>query len=125
MNKNTDFLDLGTSDTNEIGLKVTGKATADTLTELVERLDNIKATGQKARVYLDLSDYNGFELSAVKEKLAHFSTLWGGIERCAYVVDKSWMSTVIGLVDAVTPTHLRAFSSDQDAEARKWVLEQT
>lgn len=125
MNKNTDFLDLGTSDTNVIGLKVTGKATADTLTELVERLDNIKATGQKARVYLDLSDYDGFELSVVKEKLAHFSTLWGGIERCAYVVDKSWMSTVIGLVDAVTPMHLRAFSSDQDAEARKWVLEQT
>jgi hypothetical protein len=125
MNSNTDFLDLGTSDTNVIGLKVTGKATADTLTELVERLDNIKATGQKARVYLDLSDYDGFELSVVKEKLAHFSTLWGGIERCAYVVDKSWMSTVIGLVDAVTPMHLRAFSSDQDAEARKWVLKQT
>ena len=29
---------------------------------------------------------------------------------------------MIGLVNAVTPMHLRAFGSDQDAEARAWVL---
>lgn len=122
MNKNTEFVDLGTNDTNVIGLKVVGKANADTITELVERLENIKASGHKARMYLDLSEYEGFELSLVKEKLAHISTLWSSIERCAYVIDKSWMTTAIGLVDAVTPMHLQAFSSDQDAEARAWVL---
>ena len=122
MNKNTEFVDLGTNDTNVIGLKVVGKANADTITELVERLENIKASGHKARIYLDLSEYEGFELSLVKEKLAHVSTLWSSIERCAYVVDKSWMATAIGLVDAVTPMHLQAFSGDQDAEARAWVL---
>lgn len=125
MSKNAEFVDLGTNDKNVIGLKVAGKATAGTITELVERLENIKASGQKAKVYLDLTEYDGFELSVVKEKLAHFSTLWNSIERCAYVIDGSWMSTVIGLVDAVTPMHLQAFSSEQDAQARKWVLEQT
>ncbi len=125
MNKNTEFVDLGTNDANVIGLKVVGKANADTITELVERLENIKASGHKARMYLDLSEYEGFELSLVKEKLAHISTLWSSIERCAYVIDKSWMTTAIGLVDAVTPMHLKAFSSDQDAEARAWVLGQT
>jgi len=122
MNKNTEFVDLGTNDANVIGLKVIGKANADTITELVERLENIKASGHKARMYLDLSEYEGFELSLVKEKLAHIGTLWSSIERCAYVIDKSWMTTAIGLVDAVTPMHLQAFSSDQDAEARAWVL---
>ncbi len=122
MNKNTEFVDLGTNDANVIGLKVVGKANADTITELVERLEIIKASGHKARMYLDLSEYEGFELSLVKEKLAHVSTLWSIIERCAYVIDKSWMTTAISLVDAVTPMHLQAFSSDQDAEARAWVL---
>ena len=122
MNNNTEFVDLGTNDANVIGLKLVGKANADTIIQLVERLENIKASGHKARLYLDLSEYEGFELSLVKEKLAHFSTLWSSIERCAYVIDKSWMTTVIGLVDAVTPMHLQAFSSDQDAEARAWVL---
>jgi len=57
-------------------LKLVGKANADTIIKLVERLEKIKASGQKARVYLDLSEYEGFELSVVKEKLAHISTLW-------------------------------------------------
>lgn len=123
MNNKTQFLDLGSKYVNVIGLKISGKATADTISELVERLESIQASGQKARLYLDLSDYDGFEMSVVKEKLAHFGTLWNSIERCAYVIDQSWMSTVIDLVDAVTPMHLQAFSSDQDAEARSWVLD--
>ena len=122
MNQNAEFVDLGTDDANVLGLKVVGKAKADTIVALVERLENIKASGHKARLYLDLSEYEGYELALVKEKLANFSTLWSSIERCAYVIDKSWMQSAIELVDAVTPMHLRAFSSDQDAEARAWVL---
>ena len=91
---------------------------------MVVRLETIKASGHKARLYLDLSGYDGFELALVKEKLANFSTLWGSIERCAYLIDQSWMQSAIELVDAVTPMHLRAFSSDQDAQARAWVLGQ-
>ena len=125
MNDGIEFVDLGTHDSNVIGLKVTGKATAETISELVGRLENIQASGNKARLYLDLAGYEGFDLAVVKEKLTHMSTLWSSIERCAYVVDKSWMSTLIGLIDAVTPMHLRAFGTDQDAEARAWVLGST
>ena len=125
MNEGTELVDLGTDDPRVIGLKVTGKATADTITRLVDRLESVKESGHKARLYLDLSNYEGSELPVVKEKLAHISAFWNSIERCAYVVDKAWMSTMIGLVDAVTPMHLRAFSTDQDAEARAWILEKT
>jgi len=125
MNERTEFVDLGTDDPRVIGLKITGKATADTITRLVDRLESVKESGHKARLYLDLSNYEGSELPVVKEKLAHISAFWNSIERCAYVVDKAWMSTMIGLVDSVTPMHLRAFSTDQDAEARVWILEET
>ena len=118
----TAFVDLGTDDADVVGMKVTGKATAETISDLVERLEAIQRAGKKARLYLDLTAYDGYDLGVVKEKLAHMGTLWNGIERCAYVVDKGWMATMIGLVDAVTPMHLRAFGSDQEAEARAWVL---
>ncbi|MEA3292808.1 MAG: STAS/SEC14 domain-containing protein [Pseudomonadota bacterium] len=122
MNDRTEFVDLGTGDPNVIGLKVTGKVTAETISQLVERLESIRASRRKARLYLDLANFEGYELPVVKEKLAHMGTFWNSIERCAYVIDKAWMSTVIGLIDAVTPMHLRAFGTDQDAEARAWVL---
>jgi len=116
------FVELGTDDPSVIALKVSGKATADTISELVARIEQIQAAGKKARLYVDLTGYAGYDLGVVKEKLAHMTTLWSGIERCAYIVDTGWMVTLIGLVDAVTPMHLRAFGSDQDAEARAWVL---
>lgn len=122
MSYGLEFIDLGTDDPNVIGLKATGKATAEDITRLVERLDNIQASGHKARLYLDLTGYQGYELPVVKEKLAHMGTFWSSIDRCAYVVDNAWMSTVIGLIDAVTPMHLRAFGTDQDTEARSWVI---
>jgi hypothetical protein len=123
MNDGAEFVDLGTDDPNVIGLRVTGKATAETITQLVDRLKGVQASGYKARLYLDLAKYEGYELPVVKEKLAHMGTFWSSIERCAYVVDSAWMATAIGLVDAVTPMHLRAFSTDQDTEARAWVLD--
>ncbi len=123
MNDGIKFLDLGTDDPNVIGVKATGKVTADAITRLVERIESVQASGNKARLYFDLANYEGYELPVVKEKLAHMGTFWNSIERCAYVLDKAWMSTAIGLVDAVTPMHLRAFDTGQDAEARAWVLD--
>jgi len=125
MNDGTEFVDLGTDDPRVIGMKVTGKVTADAITRLVARLETVQASGRKARLYLDLAGYEGYEFSVVKEKLAHMGTFWTSIDRCAYVVDKAWMSTAIGLVDAVTPMHLRAFGTDQDADARAWIVEKT
>jgi hypothetical protein len=121
MGESIEFLDLGTDDPAVIGLAVHGRLTGEDMAVLIERLNAIRGSGHKARLYLNLAEYTGYELPVVREKLSHMGTLWGGIERCAYVVDKAWLSTMIGLVDAVTPMHLRAFGLDQDAEARDWV----
>ena len=120
-----EYLDLGSDDPSVIGLKASGTITADAMVALIDRLESVQASGHKARMYLDLTEYKSSELSVVKEKFAHMGTFWTGIERCAYVVDTGWMSTAIGLIDAVTPMHLRAFDPDQDAEARAWVLGNT
>jgi hypothetical protein len=109
-------------DPNVIGVKLTGKLTGDSMAEFLDRIEQIKSAGGKARVYIDMSAYDGFEMPVVREKAAHMGTLWSSIDRCAYVVDKAWISKAIGLVDAVTPMHLKAFASDEDAAARAWVI---
>jgi hypothetical protein len=117
-----EFIDLGSDDPRVIAMRITGKLQAEGMTELVERIEAVAATGQKSLVYIDLATFAGAELGVVKEKLAGMRTLWTGIERLAYVLDVEWMSKMIGLVDAVTPMHLRAFSHDKDDEARAWLL---
>ena len=117
-----EFIDLGADDPRVIAMRITGKLHAESITELVERMEAVSATGEKTLLYIDLATFEGSELAVVKEKLANMRTLWTGIERLAYVLDMEWMSKVIGLIDAVTPMHLRAFSHDQDEEARAWLL---
>ena len=122
MSDTFEFVDIGSDDPNVIGMRVHGKVSADAITQLVERLQAILDSGGKARLYVNLCEYEGYDLPMVREKLANLGTIWSGIERCGYVMDKAWMSAMINLVDAVTPMHLKAFSSDEDDQARAWVL---
>jgi hypothetical protein len=92
------------------------------MAEFIARLEQVTADGGRARVFVDMVSYDGSELGVVREKLSHMGTLWGGLERVAYVVDRGWMSGWIGLVDAVTPMHLRAFGPDEAEEAKAWLL---
>ncbi len=117
-----EFIDLGTDDPRVVAMRITGKLHAEGMAELVKRIETVAATGQQSLVYVDLATFAGSELGVVKEKLTGMRTLWTGIERLAYVLDIEWMSKMIGLVDAVTPMHLRAFGHDQDEEARAWLL---
>ena len=122
MSDGLEFVDMGTDDPNVFGCRVPGKLTGDDINTFAERVEAIRAGGSKARIYIDITAYDDFEMSVVKEKFAAMSTFWNGIGKLAYVVDKSWMANMVGLIDAVTPMHLRAFSSEQDAEARAWVI---
>lgn len=123
-NNGIEYIDLDINDPAVIGLAVHGKISGDDMADLIRKLEDLQAAGLKARLYLNLAEYAGYELPVVKEKLLHMGTLWNSIEKCAYVVDRAWMTTMIGLVDAVTPMHLRAFSIDEDADARAWVISQ-
>ncbi len=122
MDSGFEFIDLGTDNPSVIAMRITGRLHAEVITELVERLEAVSATGQKSLLYIDLVTFEGSDLGVVREKLANMRILWNGIERLAYVLDLAWMSKMIGLVDAVTPMHLRAFGHDQDEEARAWLL---
>ena len=120
-----EFLDLVIDDPRVVAIAATGRLTAKGISQLAARLERLRESGRKARLYVDLSGYAGYDLPVVREKLSHMSTFWNGIERCAYLVDRAWMTKAIGLIDAVTPMHLRAFCTDQRKEARDWLSKDT
>lgn len=117
-----EFTDLNTDNPNAFGMIFRGRVTAEAMAGMIERIERVQASGGKARIYVDMTQYEGWDLGVAKEKLAHIGTLWGGIERLAYVVDREWMAKWIGVIDAVTPMHVRAFEHDEKEEARTWLL---
>lgn len=122
MSTGIETIDLGTDDPNVVAIKITGEFTGEAMQEFIARIEEIRAAGNKALVYIDLLGYEGQELAVAKNKLANISTLWTGIERMAYVVEAAWMMKAMKLIDAVTPMHFRAFGADEDAAARAWVV---
>ena len=52
-----EFLDLNTENPNVFGMKVVGRISGDAIAGLVERIERIQETGQKARVYVDMVEY--------------------------------------------------------------------
>ena len=115
-----EFFDLG--DPRAIGVRINGKLSGDGMARFIEHVEEITDRGDKALIYVDMVNYDGWEFAVAKEKLDNMRTLWEGIDRLAYVLDKDWMTRMIGLVDAITPMNLRAFGPDQEDEARNWVL---
>ena len=115
-------MDLGPDNPNAAGFRVTVTFTGEAMADLIGRIEEVSSRGEKARLFVDLTDYAGWDLDVAKEKFQHMSTLWNGIGRVACVVDNLWMANWIGLVDAVTPMHIRAFTSDQADDARDLLL---
>ncbi|MGB1277250.1 MAG: STAS/SEC14 domain-containing protein [Nannocystaceae bacterium] len=122
MQSTNHFFELDSNDPNTFGFRVEGRLETAAMADLCERIEQIRDAGGKARVIVDLAKYGGFELGVAREKLNHLRTLWTTIERLAYLVDSSWMSTSISLIDVLTPMHIRAFDHAHVDEAKAWLL---
>lgn len=117
------YIDIGAISPNVIAVAVEGEVSADAMVEFIDKIETQRKVGEKLRLFVDMTGYTGFEWGVVPEKLAHLRTLLTSFDRIAYVVDREWMATGIGLVDALTPMSLRAFGSEDRDKAIAWVLE--
>lgn len=117
------YIDIGADTSNVVAVAATGEISADAMADFIQKIETHSTDGEKLRLFVDMTGYTGFEWGVVPEKLAHLRTLLTSFDRIAYVVDRGWMATGIGLVDALTPMSLRAFSAEDRDEAVAWVLE--
>lgn len=117
------YIDIGADTSNVVAVAAAGEISADAMADFIQKIETRSTDGEKLRLFVDMTGYTGFEWGVVPEKLAHLRTLLTSFDRIAYVVDRGWMATGIGLVDALTPMSLRAFSAEDRDEAVAWVLE--
>ena len=100
-----------------VAAEIDGQMTAEDMKALVERLQLIVDRGEKALLYVDMRNYEGYELGVVSEKFKHIGMLWNALDKQAIVGDRRWMEIWIKIVSPITPQQIRHFHSDKTGEA--------
>jgi hypothetical protein len=108
-----------------IGLKASGKLTADDYREVMEPALQEAIEGGEARVLFLLTDFDGLEPSAAiediktgfKVEVLHRDA-W---KRLALVTDEDWVAKAMHLFAWLVPGEMKTFEPDQLAEAKSWV----
>ena len=105
-----------------VAAEINGRLTAEDMKALVGRLQPIVDRGEKALLYVDMENYEGFELGVVSEKLKHIGMLWKALDKYAIVGDTRWQEIWIKIVDPLTHQQIRHFYPDKADEAWAWLL---
>ena len=116
------FIDPPQPDDRVVAAEIHGQMTAEDMKALVERLQAIVDRGEKALLFVDMKDYEGFELGVVSEKLKHIGMLWKALDKYAVVGDKRGMEIWIKIVDPLTHQEIKHFHPDKTDEAWAWLL---
>ncbi len=116
------FIEPPQPDDRVVAAEIHGQMTAEDMKALVERLQAIVDRGEKALLFVDMKDYEGFELGVVSEKLKHIGMLWKALDKYALVGDKRGLEIWIKIVDPLTHQQIRHFYPDKTDEAWAWLL---
>jgi hypothetical protein len=108
-----------------IGLKASGKLTADDYRDVMEPALQEAIEGGEARVLFLLTDFDGLEPSAaiediktgLKVEVAHRDA-W---KRLAVVTDEDWIAKAMHLFAWLVPGEMKTFEPDRLEEAKSWV----
>lgn len=108
-----------------IGLKASGKLTADDYRDVMEPALRQAIEGGEARVLCVITDFDGLEPSAaiediktgLKVEVAHRDA-W---KRLAVVTDEDWIAKAMHLFAWLVPGEMKTFEPDQLEEAKSWV----
>ena len=105
-----------------VAAEIDGQITAEDMKVMVERLQAIVDRGEKALLYIDMKNYEGYELGVLVEKFKHVGMLWKALDKYAIVGDARWMEIWIKIVNPLTPQQIRHFHADKTDEAWTWLL---
>jgi hypothetical protein len=100
---------------------VSGKLTHDDYRRFVPEVERLLKQHGKIRVLFEMTDFHGWEATAlwddVKFDLKHFSD----IERLAMVGDKKWEHSMAGFCRPFTTAKIRYFDHTEGDAARAWL----
>jgi SpoIIAA-like len=108
---------------NVLGIKASGEVTAEDYKKvLVPAVETtLKAEGKLRLLYVFDADVSGMSAGAAwqdgKVGLGHYNR-W---EKVAVVTNRDWLRHSLDIFGHLMPGELKAFTTDEEAEARTWV----
>ena len=108
-----------------IAIKIGGKLTRAELEETTRRVEQSLQENETTHIFVEIDDYSGFELDALREYLPRAIRMLsklGRFGRVAVVADQRWVRWATRLESALLP-HItyETFTSDQRVQALDWV----
>jgi hypothetical protein len=118
------FIDPPQPNDRVVAVKIDGQMTAEDMKAMVDRFQIVVDRGEKALLFIDMTNYDGYELGVATEKLKHIGMLWKAFERYAIVGNRPWMEVWVKIVDPFTPQQIKHFSPEEIDDAWAWLLAQ-
>lgn len=106
-------------------LHISGKLVKADYEQFVPEFERLLERHGKLRVLFDMSDFHGWEGSAVWEDIKFDIKHFADIERLAMVGNKKWQHGMATFFKPFTRARSRYFDRADTAEARKWLGEDT
>ena len=104
-------------------LHVSGKLVRADYERFVPEFERLVRQHGKLRLLFDMTDFHGWEGSAVWEDIKFDIKHFADIERLAMVGDRKWQHGVAMFFKPFTKATSRYFDRTDAAEARKWLSE--
>ena len=102
---------------------VSGKLAKPDYERFVPEFERLVGEHGKLRVLFDMSDFHGWEASAlwedIKFDLKHFSDM----ERLAMIVETKWQRGMATFCKPFTKARIQYYDHSKAAEARQWLQE--
>ena len=109
-----------------LALKISGTITGEDLDAIMDRTDEILATGGKIHVYCETHGIDGMQLSALPHHMSRAFPLFGKLDRfgrVAVVADQAWMRFGTRLESAMLPNiSYRVYKPDERDEALAFAM---
>ncbi len=115
------FIDPPQPNERLLAYELSGDFTGDDMRTFVERLEKIADSGRKALLYQDMVARGSFDFETIRVKIQNLGTIWRSVEKIAIVGDARWLEIYIGILDHLTPQHMKYFERSEKDEAFAWL----
>lgn len=120
--KQSSFSILASGVPDIIGIKVNDKLTGEDYEKsLLPLFNELISHHGKIKVYVDMTGFNGMELSAFWQDFNFGVRNWSNFDKLAVVGMRDWMEAMTKLMSSMIPVEMKMFDVDEREEAWVWI----
>jgi len=105
-----------------VSVKVSGKLRHEDFVKLRAWIDAAVARRHKCGLLVVFADFHGWDAQSLWDDIQFHTTGCKGVERIAYVGNKTWEQAAVVVSKPVTKSSVRYFDASALETARAWVV---